>query len=239
MVVAVGSASALAEAVISFSLSPAGLTEVPSGAVVTVDVRATFDTRLSAAAFDLRATGSSGATLLSRSANPTAPNGLSYVSILSQDPFDDGLPVSISAGPVKEVLFDNDFSNAPGGATDGLPPGNDVLIEQFTLRLSGAGSATVSISDVSAAHTTGPPAGSLFDIAGIGVPSVTYTVLAPCGDGDDDGDVDLRDWGILQDCFTGDGTPNANPDCDPMQCDADDDIDLNDYASFKLIVAGG
>jgi len=229
---------AMGQSAVSFSLSPTGATAVPSGAQVTLDVVATFDTRLSAAAFTLGSTGSSNALLVGRSANPTGPNGLSYVSVLSQDPFNSGLPVSLSTSPQTEVLFDNDFGGAPGSAADGLPPGNNVLLETLTLRLNGTGTATISLSDVSAAHTTGPPSGSLFDSAGIGVPEVMYTVTAACGDANDDGAVNLLDWGILQACFTGEDVVNTDPDCEDLLCDEDDDIDLDDYSAFRLIAVG-
>ncbi len=57
---------------------------------------------------------------------------------------------------------------------------------------------------------------------------------APCGDADDDDDIDLHDWARLQLCFTGTGNANKNPLCDLFDCDGDTDIDLDDYMTFLL-----
>ncbi|MEE9293617.1 MAG: right-handed parallel beta-helix repeat-containing protein [Phycisphaerae bacterium] len=57
---------------------------------------------------------------------------------------------------------------------------------------------------------------------------------APCGDADDDNDIDLHDWARLQLCFTGTGNANKNPLCDVFDCDGDTDIDLDDYMTFLL-----
>ncbi|UCC32672.1 MAG: hypothetical protein JSU86_10385 [Phycisphaerales bacterium] len=62
------------------------------------------------------------------------------------------------------------------------------------------------------------------------------------GDGDGDGDLDLEDCAIMVDCFAGpDATPNPTQritaqDClDAFDADADDDVDLFDFASLQVV----
>ena len=58
------------------------------------------------------------------------------------------------------------------------------------------------------------------------------------GDGDRDGDVDLRDAANLQCCFTGEGTDGMNPCCRIHDFEPDDDIDLDDFAAFAAVLTG-
>ena len=53
------------------------------------------------------------------------------------------------------------------------------------------------------------------------------------GDADGDGDSDLADFAELQACFSGDGVPHATPECDALDLDNDDDVDLDDYHLFN------
>ena len=222
---------------ITFSLSNPGSGVVSLGTDVLLEVRATFDTRLSAAAFSLSASGPAGASLIARSLNPTGPNGLTYVSLTSQDPFQSNLPHDLVAAPLIEAAYDNDFGSVPGGASDGLPAGSNVLIETITVRPAQVGTVTVSISNVSAAHTTGNPNGSQFDGATVAGGSVVLTVTGP-GDGDQDGDVDLADAANFMGCMTG---PNAGPvgsPCTPFDFNTDTDVDLQDFGGFQVVFTG-
>jgi hypothetical protein len=68
-----------------------------------------------------------------------------------------------------------------------------------------------------------------------GMPNACSTCALP-GDGNDDGAVDLLDYGRLQECFTGAQAP-ADPPLYPDSCrcldfDADGDIDLADYTGL-------
>lgn len=222
---------------ITFSLSNPGSGAVAPGTDVVLELRATFDTRLSAAAFSLSASGSAGASLIARSLNPTGPNGLTYVSRTSQDPFQSNLPHDLVASPLIEVGYDNDFGGTPGGASDGLAPGSNVLIETITVRPAQPGTVTISLSNVSAAHTTGSPDGSQFDTATVGSGSVVLTVFGP-GDSDQDGDVDLADAANFTGCMTG---PNAGPvgqSCTTFDFNTDTDVDLDDFSDFQVVFTG-
>ncbi|GJM23600.1 MAG: hypothetical protein DHS20C16_00150 [Phycisphaerae bacterium] len=53
------------------------------------------------------------------------------------------------------------------------------------------------------------------------------------GDLDDDGDVDLDDYAIWENCAGGPGAA-AMPGCADADCDGDTDVDLADFASFML-----
>ena len=58
------------------------------------------------------------------------------------------------------------------------------------------------------------------------------------GDFDDNGVVDMSDFAVLQDCFT--GPDNGPPDsgCDAGDFDADDDVDATDFTLFIDLFAG-
>jgi hypothetical protein len=62
--------------------------------------------------------------------------------------------------------------------------------------------------------------------------------VAPAGDGDcdNDGDIDLIDFGAFQLCFS--GTLPAEPGCECSDFDADGDIDLVDFGQFQLAFTG-
>jgi hypothetical protein len=67
------------------------------------------------------------------------------------------------------------------------------------------------------------------------VDAAEYAVfsLLACSDRDGDGDVDLADFTALAGCLTG---PNHGPlgtGCRPFDCSGDDDLDLEDFASFQ------
>lgn len=57
------------------------------------------------------------------------------------------------------------------------------------------------------------------------------------GDGDRDGDVDLRDVAAMQGCFAGPDQPVGNS-CRPYEYDGDADIDVLDYPPFSLDLTG-
>jgi hypothetical protein len=51
-------------------------------------------------------------------------------------------------------------------------------------------------------------------------------------DFDDDGDVDLTDYGVFLGCYNGPGNPPAQAGCDAADFDDDGDVDLTDYGVF-------
>lgn len=79
-----------------------------------------------------------------------------------------------------------------------------------------------------------------FDLSGNGlVTDKDRAVLLPfVADTDDDGDVDLVDFGTFQNCFNG---PNRTPrqaDCDIVDFDLDGDVDLVDFGAFQTCFNG-
>jgi hypothetical protein len=60
----------------------------------------------------------------------------------------------------------------------------------------------------------------------------------PKCDFDRDGDVDQRDFGVLQSCFSGPGVASVIPECEVAQLDDDDDVDAEDLSQFLLCMAG-
>ncbi|MCP4249405.1 MAG: hypothetical protein GY778_20375 [bacterium] len=57
-------------------------------------------------------------------------------------------------------------------------------------------------------------------------------------DGDEDGDVDLGDLALLQQCFTDAGAGTIPPGCAPFDTDCDLDVDLMDYTVFATNLNG-
>jgi len=238
LVLILGAMTIMARAAsISVSLVNPGSGTVTTGTPVGLEVRATFDTRLSAVAFQLDATGPAEASITDRSLNPTGSNGLTYVSLSSQMPFASGLPHDIKASPILEVAYDNDFGAAPGSALDGLAPGAGVLVEQITIVPTGLGTVDVTLSNLSAAHTTAAPDGSLFEVADVAIPTVQLTVTS-LGDADMDGDVDLIDFAMFPACMTGPDNGPVSIGCEVFDFNADDDVDHDDFAGFQLAFTG-
>lgn len=58
------------------------------------------------------------------------------------------------------------------------------------------------------------------------------------GDFDDDGDVDLIDFGVLQSCFTGSSGGQIEPGCERGDIDGCGVIDLFDFAAFQAVLNG-
>ena len=57
-------------------------------------------------------------------------------------------------------------------------------------------------------------------------------VPAIMGDYDHDGNVDLADFAWFQKCFSGEGPTDVSPCCRVFDAEADDDVDLDDFALF-------
>lgn len=119
----------------------------------------------------------------------------------------------LSAGDVTQW----DWHFGDGGQSDQQNP-----TYQYTL----PGTYTVSLS------VTGPEGSDT------GV-KTDYIVVAPVGaDFDNDGDVDMRDFGHLQACMSGAGIEQTDPTCDDADLDGDGDVDQDDYARFMGCLSG-
>lgn len=71
-------------------------------------------------------------------------------------------------------------------------------------------------------------------------PRIILSQVAPGtrGDFDNDGDVDLDDFGFFQTCYTGSGVVQDDPDCAGALLDNDADVDLDDFAIFRECMSG-
>ena len=58
------------------------------------------------------------------------------------------------------------------------------------------------------------------------------------GDCDQDGDVDLADFLVFQECFMGSGSGAAMPGCGCSDFDGDGDVDLGDLITFQAHFTG-
>ena len=219
---------------------PVDIAEVHFGSTVTIELRATYDTPLVAAKLVLSASGEPDAVLSARSADPVTPAGLTFISTTSQEPFVSGLPHDLKAAPTTEVLLDLDFDAQPGGPTDGMAPGADLLLETLEVVVSGTGLLTLSLGEVSAAHTDSAPGGQLFDNATVDPQAAAVTIRLPTpGDIDLDGSVDLADFATFALCFGGCDATNPPPGCSPAEflgsdLDGDGCVDLADFATFAF-----
>ena len=59
------------------------------------------------------------------------------------------------------------------------------------------------------------------------------------GDYDNNGEVDLEDSAHLLGCMTRPGNGPTTADCEVFCFDADNDVDLADFADFALVFTGG
>ncbi len=238
---ALGCARFCLAASITFSLANPGGAVVSSGSTVTVEVRGTFDAALVATRFQLTATGDVSGTVVNRSANPTTPGGLTYISQTSHDPFEDNLPHDLSAEPINEVLCDLDYDGEPGGSTDGIAPGADILLETLDVAVMGAGTISLSITSATAAHTQGPPSGQLFDDISIDPVggTVTIDVESVPPDFNGDGDVDQDDYQTFEGCSSGPAVPHDGSEtCQQADFDDDNDVDQSDFGILQRCYSG-
>jgi hypothetical protein len=75
-------------------------------------------------------------------------------------------------------------------------------------------------------------------VVGFLVDNANVIVTTATGDFDEDFDVDIDDYTVFYDCWTGpDGGP-IEPDCDLGDFDFDDDVDCEDWNGFKLVWTG-
>lgn len=219
---------------------------VPANGTITLEIRADFDAPLTALQFKVSASGTGAATVTARSANPHQPGALTFLSRVSQAPFQTGLPHNLKAAPLREVFYDADFDGTPGGATDGLPIGDSVLIETLTLRADQPGELHITLTNLEAVTTSGHPDGTLFTTAALDPQQTEVTILignVSTGDANADGIVDLEDHAQFADCMTAPcpiggcpvalySTQNA---CGVLDSDHDGDIDLEDAGEMQTL----
>lgn len=217
---------------------------VPVNGTITLEVRADFDAPLTALQFKVATSGTGAVSVTARSANPQQPGGLTYLSRLSQAPFQSGLPHNLKFAPLREVLYDANFDGAPGGATDGLPIGNSVLIETLTLRADQPGEVHITLTDLEAVTTSGHPDGMHFTTTTLDQQQTEITIVigsVSMGDANADGKVDLNDHAQFADCMTapcpmsGCATPlySTQNACGILDSDQDGDVDLEDAGEIQ------
>lgn len=113
---------------------------------------------------------------------------------------------------------------------------NGRVLNDTTL-IAGSSTAVLSITDVRADNVgtykcvVTTPCGTL------STDSATLTLTTLTGDFDNDGDVDMKDFGQLQGCLSGPGVAYASG-CDAVRIDQDADIDQSDVEFFQLCLSG-
>ncbi len=165
---------------VTISLVNPGSAAVTSGTPFELRVVANItDARLSATAYTLSVTTSSGdarAWLNRRSADPNEANGLTYISQTVQFPFENNLAHNFRAGGQAEVMADMDYGDEPGGELDGIEPNTGVVLERIAITPTGTGSLTISLSNFTAVTTETDPNGQFFDTMTIDGNQVFVTV---------------------------------------------------------------
>ncbi len=152
-------------------------------------------------------------------------------------------PPTVDAGPDQEVLLSTGVLLAGTVIDDYLPdPPRQVTV----LWSKASGLGQVTFGNPQAAETT-----ASFTMPGIYVlrltandselsaaDTVTITVhLGKVPDFDQDGDVDLEDFGHLQECYSGSGiAPRSG--CNNADLDDDNDVDQTDFTCFKSCLRG-
>jgi len=221
----------------SISLATPGPTQASVGQPVQIEIRATFDFLLTGIRLNLTQSGDAQAAITERTANPNEANGLTYISSTRQEPFDSALPHDFRGSPIVEVLVDLNCSGQPGSPSDGLAPGEDVLIEMIEVSPLKSGLLTISVSDAEVVSTQQNPNGLLFGVVSLDQASLTIQVVPTAGDFDGDGDVDDSDVDAFISCDSGPAV-TLTPGCEHKDLDQDMDVDQSDFGIFQRCYSG-
>lgn len=104
--------------------------------------------------------------------------------------------------------------------------------------ISGATTATLQISNCWNGDEGGYRCSVSNDYGSVLSNPATLTVISPPPDLDEDGDVDMVDFGLFQVCLTGLSVPVTDPDCYDARLDGDGDVDQNDVSIFLACMSG-
>ncbi|MCP5520828.1 MAG: hypothetical protein H7A46_04705 [Verrucomicrobiales bacterium] len=158
---------------ISFALVvPAGA-GVGAGQPFAVELRASFNSLLAAASVRVSVSGPAEARLTGRSADPGQANGLMFISDTLQEPFENGLPTELTGEGSLEVLL--------GTGTwpfDGLPPGEEVVLERLEITPLTVGELTLSLMGAEAVTSRWANDGLPFETVSLDPWRSTLTVSA-------------------------------------------------------------
>lgn len=169
-----------------------------------------------------------------------------YVSYNGAIVFDPPVPANFHPAlyaPSQVQLSINGITEYPfrvPGWHRSLITGSFVTGDVFRYRLNDAGTAVVDATVITSGRTavldvTVGADGALY---GVDMSPGTLWVMEPdsplpaSGDVDNDGDVDLGDFGSFQVCFNGPQRPPAFEGCELVDFDNDSDVDLADFAVF-------
>ena len=151
-----------ANSAVSFALvAPNGASGV-AGQPFVVELRASFNALLAAAAVRVLASGTAGAILTGRSADPVGESGLVFLSATSQQPYENGLPSSLEGAGSLEVLL--------GRGTwpfDGVGSGEEVLLERLQITPTTRGELTISLGTVAAVTSRWARDGAPFEVVSV------------------------------------------------------------------------
>jgi hypothetical protein len=107
------------------------------------------------------------------------------------------------------------------GVSTGDPVQHTITFSTASLPLGGPYTAAITISDPLASN----------DPVQMNVSVTVVPVIVP-GDFDNDGDVDMDDYGRFQECLSGHGQVQNRPECANARMDTDPDVDQDDLEKF-------
>jgi len=201
------------------------------------------------------ATGTAKSLQISKSGLPSAGNSVAIVRAgdVARYDFSLGAPAAIiamepatlalqmvvnSALPAETLTITsvNGAARAPLNYAVGIS-GSWVSASMLHGTTQSSDEVTLSFDSANLSIGTHQAVISIFDAAASNSPQVLMVSLKVTPppvppDFDEDGDVDLADFGMLQVCFSGPGTPQNDPACAHARLDGDSDVDQDDLALF-------
>ncbi len=181
----------------------------------------------------------------------TFPTG-DYAIIVGEYSPNTGLPYQISEGAVADLTSRGyTVYRTPGWNSGGThyTYTNAVVFNDFVFISKFLGPYTSQDAEALAVYQAAMPDHQVIQVDSSGIIHaagaihciVMHVPALPtvAGDGNGDGLVNLADYAIFLDCRTGpDGGP-FDPQCAPLDFDADRDIDYTDFGAFQLAFTGG
>lgn len=160
-----------------------------------------------------------------------SPSSFNRTVVKGSNPSNDTFTIANSGGGVLSYSITDNvgwLSVSPDSGTATNETDQITINYDTASLLSGSYDGTITISAIGATNTPQTISVHL---------DVVAPAFAPC-DFDQDGDVDLADFGKFQSCMTGPGIAQNDPTCAGARLDNDDDVDADDLTRFLQCFSG-